>query len=180
MPRHPTQLSAVDPRIPAKCREFFPASPEFAAWLAERTVQLRASVEFARILCFSLRECFPDAVVAAEAVQRLAVDGDLEAIGRINRAHDNIFAVCFAAMVFLTRISGTIEAPDGAQTMDDLTVRRRPSIDASKRMKGAYCRLWYCAYGMLAGVAIDPRIDDGVRSGAPPANARPKTKPKRV
>lgn len=158
------QLSATDPRIPAKCHEFFPASPAFAEWLADRTASLSASVEFARILCFSLRETFPKSVVSAEAVHRLAVDDDQDAIARINRTYGTPFELVFASMVFLTRISGTITAPDGAKSIDDLVVIRRQSVDAHKDKKLAYMRIWHCAYGMLAGVAIDPRVDTGDRA----------------
>lgn len=144
------------------CEESFPGSPAFAKYLADRLEDMHASLELTRVFCFSLRECCtsPPPIVSPECVNRLSVENDEEAIGRMNRAHTKKpSTVICDALVFSTRASGHIKVPRCAKKMDDLNVVKRASIDKSVEKKDAYNRLFYCAYAMLAGVTINPRIE---------------------
>ena len=60
------------------------------------------------------------------------------------------------ALVFLMRVSGTIEVPTASKTIDDLLIKPRTSIDQTKTQE--YAKLFYCAQAMLAGVKVDPRV----------------------
>lgn len=155
--------SVADPRIRVVCEESFPGSPAFATYLANRIHGLQGSVKLARIFCESLHECCtsPPPYVSSECVERLSVENNHEAIGRMNTANpDPPLTVGINTLVLLSRAGGTIKVPRRAKNIDDLLVVRHKSVDASREKKDAYCRLFYCAYAMLVGVTIDPRIDE--------------------
>lgn len=155
----PETMSKSFPEILEVIANSFPGSPEFSNYLAGH-IAPNGSLELARILCLSLRECFtsPPPIVSAECVGRLSVEIDIEAIGRINSSYlGGPFTVIGNALVFLTRASGTIEVPSHAETMDDLEVIRRPSFHLVRELKGGYQRLFFCAHAMLAGLKVDPR-----------------------
>lgn len=151
-------LVQKDPRIFAVCEIYFPNSPEFARYLADRVVALGAPYEFARVLCTTLRaqHSLPPPTVSAETVERLSVDTIPSLIIFIlSSCSYGQYKAVERAMVFLMRVSGIIEVPRGAASVDDLIVRPRASIDQTKTL--AYARLFYCASAMLDGVKIDPR-----------------------
>lgn len=153
-------LSRIDPRIDDVCRDAFPDSPEFAAYLTERIRSLDGSVELARILCRTLilQSTSPPPKVTAECVQRLAVDTVIGAVGNVNRARAiGPHMIAVHVMVFLTQLSGEIRVPDRFRSVDALRINPRDSIDTKGEKKVAYVRLFCCASAMLAGVETDPR-----------------------
>lgn len=155
-----SQISERDPRIKECLETAFAPSPAFVQYLYQRITALNASLEFTRILCetlLSFYSLYPP--VSAENVERLAVEDDEKAIGRINRvlAPEGITTAVGQNLVFVLRLKGTIVAPSDAETIHDLRQVPRAAIDLSKL--DDYVTLFFCAQAMLAGVKIDPRAE---------------------
>ena len=75
------------------------------------------------------------------------------------RAHPNTpTTVIGDVLTFLTRVSGHVKVPRRAKSLKNLKTVRLKTIQARKKQKEAYAQLFLCAYAMLAGVTIDPRM----------------------
>lgn len=153
-------LREIKDVITARLSAAFPDSPEFVAFLREEIRKIGGSFEFTDIMCYTLATLFPTGgPVDAECISRLSVMGDLNAIGRVNRAFGMSRAIR-NSLIFGMCLAGDIVVPDGAKTIDDLQQAPRRSVDLSnKKQEDAYTQLFYCVQAMLAGVTIDPRVD---------------------
>lgn len=154
-------FSQKDSRILELCHTYFPNSPEFAKYLADRITAFDGSVELAWVFCTTLlAQCKrPISVVSPDCVTKLSVDHIPNAVGVVNKAYpDGWTKVLDNVFVFRVRLDGTVVAPRGTRSFEDLTLKSRTSVSNSPD-KRALIRVFYCAQAMLAGVDIDPRAD---------------------
>ena len=135
-----TSLSAHDPRILRELSEAFPGSPEFADYLTKRICATNGSLALARLLSHCLLKDFPKTpFVKAELVNRLGVDEDNGAIGRLNQFQlERRSGVLASAMYFRLSIEAERGTVDFAHIED-------------------YHHIFWCAYAMISGLEIDPR-----------------------
>lgn len=151
-------LARHDRRILAELQAVCPQSPEFVAWLVARLAATNGSLHTARLIIAAWRWTFPHEfpLVSAASVERLAVDGDREATGRIVRHVDGETTGLLASvMVLSVDLRGEMVFPPDAMTAEDIRVVRRLSVDA--RQCDAYVIIFICSWAMLSGVGIDPR-----------------------
>lgn len=138
-----TSLSAHDPRILRELNEAFPGSPEFASYIARRLCRTNGSLVLVRLMIHYLLNNFPTIpIVTEELVNRLGVDEDINAIGRINQVQlEKRSEVLSSAILFRLAVEKE-EKESGAIDFDHME---------------DYHHIFWCACAMLSGLAIDPR-----------------------
>jgi len=149
-----TNLFGADSRIRAECLNAFPASPEFASYLASRILALNGSVVVAQLFINQFRVCFPGLtkVVLPEYVERLGVDRDSRFVTPVFIALlANQFPIMQALLRLEINLKGDLESTDGKH----YTQLEHKAVDLAK-LPG-FQHLFICTSAMLAGVEIDPR-----------------------
>lgn len=145
-----------DPRILRAFMEGFPDSPRFAKYLADCVIRFRGSLFVARILCEALKKFKTEKPVPPECVERLSVEDDISAIGRLNaESRDKIGEIISSNIILGLRLVQHIEVPEGAKDVNDLTIHHPESVD--QEILPQISKVFYCACAMLRGCTIDPR-----------------------
>ncbi len=144
-------FSHFDSRISDVCATGLPQQPHVAAYLASRLRELGGSVLVARLFVEALAS-IPHTRMATQAdVDRLAVDHDqtlLRAVDQASASAHKRDAICGLVAAFH-------EDSEPFATQDGTRQWREPM---AIRHSGGLLAVFNCAYAMVSGVTIDPRV----------------------
>ncbi|MCX6715256.1 MAG: hypothetical protein NTX72_05605 [Candidatus Uhrbacteria bacterium] len=150
-----TSLFGADSRIRSECLNAFPASPEFATYLAKRILALNGSILVAQLFINQFRMCFLDStiVVLPEHVMRLGVDQNPHCVTSVFTALlTNEFPIIQALARLEINLKGDIESDDAVH----YTQPEHKAVDLDQLVPLQH--LFICASAMLVGITIDPRV----------------------
>lgn len=149
-----TSLFGADSRIRSECLRAFPASPEFALYLAKRILALNGSILVAQLFINQFRMCFLGStyVVLPEHVMRLGVDQNPHCVTSVFTV---LLANEFPIMQALARLEINLKGDIESDDAEHYTQPEHKAVDLDQLVPLQH--LFICAFAMLAGVTIDPR-----------------------